>query len=75
MVKIPNHVKEMILNQQMILVASVDENGISNISPRTTFTITDDVIYWIELFKQAETFSRRYWNANDLKNGASGEVI
>tara|TARA_B100000929_G_scaffold125454_1_gene99400 strand:- start:304 stop:813 length:510 start_codon:yes stop_codon:yes gene_type:complete len=51
MVKIPNHVKEMILDQQMIVVASVDKNGISNISPRTTFTITDDIIYWIELFK------------------------
>ena len=59
----------------MIVVSSVDQNLMPNISPRTTFTITDDIIYWIELFKQAETFSRRYWNANDLKNGASGEVI
>ena len=41
----------MILGQQMIVVASVDKNGVSNISPRTTFTILDDVIYWIELFK------------------------
>jgi len=41
----------MILGQQMIVVASVDKNGISNISPRTTFTILDDVIYWIELFR------------------------
>ena len=35
----------------MIVVSSVDENGIPNISPRTTFTITDDAIYWIELFR------------------------
>ena len=63
MVKIPNHVKEMILDQQMIVVASVDENGISNISPRTTFTITDDVIYWIELFrhKSFENFQNSDW--------------
>ena len=51
MIKIPSKVKKMIFGQQMIVVASVDENGISNISPRTTFTITDDIIYWIELFK------------------------
>jgi len=51
LVKIPKQVEEMILGQQMIVVASVDKNGISNISPRTTFTILDDVIYWIELFK------------------------
>ena len=35
----------------MIVVSSVDENGIPNISPRTTFTIADDAIYWIELFR------------------------
>jgi len=51
LVKIPKQVEEMILGQQMIVVASVDKNGVSNISPRTTFTILDDVIYWIELFK------------------------
>jgi hypothetical protein len=51
MIKIPEEVKKMIHYQQMIVVASVDKNGISNISPRTTFTILDDVIYWIELFR------------------------
>ena len=51
MIKIPSKVKKVILGQQMIVVASVDKNGISNISPRTTFTILDDVIYWIELFR------------------------
>ena len=51
MIKIPSKVKKMILGQQMIVVASVDKNGMSNISPRTTFTILDDVIYWIELFR------------------------
>ena len=35
----------------MIVVSSVDQNLMPNISPRTTFTIIDDVIYWIELFR------------------------
>ena len=47
----------------MIIVASVDKNGISNISPRTTFTILDDVIYWIELFrhKSLKNFQDNDW--------------
>ena len=62
-VKIPKQVEEMILGQQMIVVASVDKNGISNISPRTTFTILDDVIYWIELFrhKSLKNFQDNDW--------------
>lgn len=53
----------MILDQQMIIVASVDKNGISNISPRTTFTIIDDIIYWIELFrhKSLKNFQDNDW--------------
>jgi len=47
----------------MIVVSSVDENDMPNISPRTTFTITDDVIYWIELFrhKSFENFQNSDW--------------
>ena len=47
----------------MIVVSSVDENNMPNISPRTTFTITDDVIYWIELFrhKSFENFQNSDW--------------
>ena len=47
----------------MIVVSSVDENGMPNISPRTTFTITDDVIYWVELFrhKSFENFQNSDW--------------
>ena len=51
MIKIPDEIKKMIFYQQMIIVASVDKNGITNISPRTAFTIIDDVVYWIELFR------------------------
>ncbi len=47
----------------MIVVASVDKNGVSNISPRTTFTNLDDVIYWIELFrhKSLKNFQDNDW--------------
>ena len=47
----------------MIVVSSVDENNMPNISPRTTFTIIDDVIYWIELFrhKSFENFQNSDW--------------
>ena len=62
MIKIPSKVKKMILGQQMIVVASVDKNGISNISPRTTFTITDDIIYWIELFRHKSFVNFQYNN-------------
>ena len=52
----------------MIVVSSVDQNLMPNISPRTTFTITDDVIYWIELFrhKSFENFQN-----NDMISVAS----
>ena len=63
MLKIPRHVKKIFLEQQMIVVSSVDENNMPNISPRTTFTIIDDVIYWIELFrhKSFENFQNSDW--------------
>ena len=63
MVKIPDEVKKIILDQQMIIVSSVDRNGITNISPRTTFTIIDDTIYWIELFehKSFMNFQNNDW--------------
>lgn len=51
MVKIPDEIKKTIIDQQMIIVASVDKNGMTNISPRTAFTIMDNDIYWIELFR------------------------
>jgi len=47
----------------MIVVSSVDQNLMPNISPRTMFTITDDVIYWIELFrhKSFKNFQDNDW--------------
>jgi len=51
MVAIPDEVKKMIRTQEIIVVASVDDTGICNISPRTTFALLKDEVFWLELFK------------------------
>jgi general stress protein 26 len=51
MVKIPEDVKKMIRNQQIIVVGSTDEAGLCNVSPRTAFTMPENEVFWIELFK------------------------
>ncbi|MEE8383686.1 MAG: pyridoxamine 5'-phosphate oxidase family protein [Nitrosopumilus sp.] len=51
MVKISEDVKQLIRNEGVIIVGTSDELGLSNISPRSTFHVTDDEIYWFELFK------------------------
>ncbi len=51
MVKISEDVKQLIRNEGVIIVGTADESGLSNISPRSTFHVTDDEIYWFELFK------------------------
>ena len=52
MVAIPSKVKRMIQRQQLILVGSADNSGLSNVSPRTSFYLDQNgSIYWLELFK------------------------
>jgi len=51
MVKISEDVKQLIRNEGVIIVGTADESGLSNISPRSTFHVTEDEIYWFELFK------------------------
>ena len=51
MVSIPEDAKKMIREQQVIILGSADKTGLSNISPRTSFYMTDDEIYWFEFFK------------------------
>jgi len=41
----------MMRKQRFIVVCSVDPNGVANISPRTSFHFTNDVIYWLDFFK------------------------
>ncbi len=60
MVKISEDIKQLIRDEGVIIVGTVDEAGISNVSPRSTFHVTDDKIYWFEIFKHKsyENFMR-----------------
>jgi len=51
MIAIPSDVQEMMRKQKFIVVCSIDPNGVANISPRTSFYFTNDVIYWLDFFK------------------------
>jgi Pyridoxamine 5'-phosphate oxidase len=51
MLKIPAKVQEMLRSQKLIVVGSVDINGLANLSPRTSFYFTDAAIYWLDFFK------------------------
>jgi len=51
MVQITGDIKQMISAEDVIIVGTVDESGLCNVSPRSTFHVTDDEIYWMELFK------------------------
>ncbi len=41
----------MMRKQKVIVVGSVDLNGVANISPRTAFYFSEDAIYWLDFFK------------------------
>ena len=51
MVSIPHEVRQMMKEKRFLVVASVDPNGIANISPRTAFYFTEDSMYWLDFFK------------------------
>ena len=51
MVAIPLEIQEMMRKQKLIVVGSVDLNGVANISPRTAFYFSNDAIYWLDFFK------------------------
>jgi predicted pyridoxine 5'-phosphate oxidase superfamily flavin-nucleotide-binding protein len=57
MVSIPEDVKKMIREQQVIIVGTADHTGLTNISPRSTFHVRDDEIYWFELFKHKSYYN------------------
>lgn len=57
MVSIPEDVKKMICEQQVIIVGTADHTGLVNTSPRSTFHVTDDKIYWFELFKHKSYYN------------------
>ena len=51
MVAIPLEIQEMMRKQKVIVVGSVDLNGVANISPRTAFYFSNNAIYWLDFFK------------------------
>lgn len=51
MVSIPEEIQQMMKKQKFIVIASVDPNGVANISPRTAFYFSNDTIYWLDFFK------------------------
>jgi hypothetical protein len=51
MIKIPTKVQTMLKDQKVIVVGSVDVNGLANLSPRTSFYFTDTAVYWLDFFK------------------------
>jgi len=51
MVAIPLEIQEMMRRQKVIIVGSVDSNGVCNLSPRTSFYFFEDAIYWLDFFK------------------------
>jgi len=63
MVTLPGEVKKMVLTQQMIIIGTADNTGLCNISPRTSFHLEGDNIYWLELFKHKtfHNFSKNRW--------------
>ena len=63
MVKISEDIKQLIRDEGVIIVGTADETGLSNISPRSTFHVTDDKIYWFEIFKHKsyDNFMRNPW--------------
>jgi len=63
MVKISEDIKKQIHDESVIIVGTVDEIGLCNVSPRSTFYVTDDEIYWLELFKHKsyDNFKKNHW--------------
>ena len=63
MVTITSDVKRMMNAQKMIFVGTSNKQGIPNVSPRSSFYVDADVIYWYEIFrhKSYENFMTNNW--------------
>jgi len=51
MVTITSDVKKMMNAQKMIFVGTSNKHGVPNVSPRISFYVDKDTIYWYEIFK------------------------
>jgi len=63
MVTITSDVKEMMNLQKIILVGTSNNHGIPNVSPRSSFYVDTNVIYWYEIFKHKsfQNFTKNNW--------------
>ena len=63
MVTITSDVKKMMNTQKMILVGTSNKQGIPNVSPRSSFYVDKDTIYWYEIFKHKsfQNFIKNNW--------------
>jgi len=63
MVSITSDVKKMIDAQKVILVGTSNKHGIPNVSPRISFYVDKDTIYWYEIFKHKsfQNFTKNNW--------------
>ncbi len=57
MVVIPKEIQSIMSRQKFIVVGSIDLNGMCNLSPRTTFYFSEDVIYWLDFFKHKSHYN------------------
>jgi uncharacterized pyridoxamine 5'-phosphate oxidase family protein len=63
MVIITSDVKDMMKVQQIILVGTSNEKCIPNLSPRSSFYVDKDAIYWYEILrkKSYQNFIKNNW--------------
>lgn len=63
MVTIPPDIKRMMNAQKTILVGTSSKQGVPNVSPRSSFYVDQDSIYWYEIFrhKSFENFMKNNW--------------
>jgi uncharacterized pyridoxamine 5'-phosphate oxidase family protein len=63
MVTITSDAKEMMDKQKVILVGTSNKRGIPNLSPRSSFYVDNDAIYWYEIFKHKsyQNFMKNNW--------------
>ena len=63
MVTITSDVKEMMKMQQVILVGTSNKKCIPNFSPRSSFYVGKDTIYWYEILRQKsyQNFIKNNW--------------
>jgi len=47
----------MMSRQKFVVVGSIDLNGMCNLSPRTTFYFSEEVVYWLDFFRHKSHYN------------------